>query len=211
MYHSTNYSLPISEFDDSEGPNGWDVQYQACMEMIDAQMKTNNNLASGASTTLTTFRQGYTTVGAAVTALVPDNSKNSGSASYTPTSAYTVPASYDTLNGSSISFTASGNSSLAVYEISIPVQAPSNQHSFLHLYLDRSGTMIGQKRCIHIFQAYADTKTLVWRIPSPQSGTYSVKIRYYATAYGAWLGQANFQDGNSGTFYIPIESVIYEV
>ena len=99
---SPNYGLHVSNFDSPEGPGGWDAEYQQCMSVIDTQMKTNNTLASGVSTTLTTFRQGYTTVGAAVAALAPDTSKNSGSASYTPTADITGGTSYSTLNGTSI-------------------------------------------------------------------------------------------------------------
>jgi len=174
---------------------------------LDSQLNTTNTATSAN----TSFRQGYSLVSQAVSAYTPDNSLNSAQASYLPTSNYTLTGSYATLSGSSISFTASGNGSRAIYMATIPVHAQdSGGVSAFSWYLDRGGTALTEHLSIIVPQA-ADDNIVIMVPVAATSGTYSIKVRYFASTTNIYMGAHYYVDGASGLTYRTIRSIIYEV
>lgn len=207
---TANYSIPVAEYGDVKGPFGWNVTQGNAFDIIDSKMKDiEDSVPTGALDV--SWASGYANAQAVLSDAVQFSLMHSGSSSYTPSSPNPTTTTYATVPGTSINFTAGGIATRAVYIITLPFASFASQIAIAHLYLNRNGTMIGTHRLIESATNYSGTATFVFNISPVVSGTYSIMARSYSTFIGIYMGQNNILNGSSGTFYMPIETIMYEV
>jgi hypothetical protein len=181
------------------------------MDGIDSTLKSVSDTANSTSSTLTTFQSGYATVLAAIAA--NSSSKNMAkSTPWTPTSDWHPYQSYVEVNGTSVSFTASGESNLAIYAAFLPVSFTSAQSNAKYCYyLTKDGSLFKPKEIVTFpGTAFQGMWFCPFIIENPASGTYALQLRTYDTTYG-YIGCYRYMDGVPQVNYRTVQAIMFEL
>jgi hypothetical protein len=183
--------------------NVYPGKISTCLTELDNQLYTTTTAASSN----TSFRQGYATVGAAVTALAP--TQNKIESIYTPTSPFYLTGSYVTIPGSSHSFTPVSPSSTITYKFSFHIVGlGTGSFSFAHFRLYNSASQVLDSWTWGMPTVCEQKIHYEMKIPSWSGArTLYLQTRYFVSTATCKIHQVAYLDGAASTAYVkaPLE------